>query len=218
MRYLHVRATKKILAAVAVVLVTGCATSSIPKTATFDSQSDHGLVLGSISHSGDRPSYKVFYSGVDNNTQGQIQSGSRGLFLRNWPGGDLDTVGLRGDLFAIKLPAGDYQFYSWNVSNRDRHTYPADDFSLKFSVQPGIANYLGNFHFGTESSDELTSAEVDVTYSDEFARDMALLQRKYEKVDFQGTKRAIEEGLEVESLGGAVATELAMSVFVFSSF
>ncbi|MGI9284253.1 MAG: hypothetical protein ACR2P1_02605 [Pseudomonadales bacterium] len=216
MRYLY--ATRKILAAVAVVIITGCASSNIQKTATFDSQSNQGLVLGSISHSDDRSRYKVFYSGLDNSAEGRIQSGDRGLFLRNWPSGDLDTAGLRGDLFAVKLPAGDYEFYSWNVSNKDKQVYPVESFSLKFSVAPGVANYLGNFHFGTKSSDDSAIAGIDVSYSDEYARDIALLQRKYENVDFQGTARGVEADLEMGSLGGALATELAMSVYVFSSF
>lgn len=82
-----------------------------------------------------------------------------------------------GRLAALRLPAGDYEFYAWKL--REPNPYggteysPSHPFSYRFSVRPGQAIYIGqlNLHLSERNTQM-------ITVEDNRGRDLAVLMEK----------------------------------------
>lgn len=64
-----------------------------------------------------------------------------------FPKGDYGEIGLRGDLFVIELPEGEYEVYSWEVGSGVANVRPTQPVSVKYKVERGKAIYAGNYNF-----------------------------------------------------------------------
>ena len=100
------------------IALSGCTTvSNIPKDYSLNEASGKGVLLTSISYQGRFAEYSVSYRKLGSKDWQTISIGSSTAIpsgLLEW---DIKQPGLRGDVFAIDLPSGEYEFTSWNVSS-----------------------------------------------------------------------------------------------------
>lgn len=93
-----------------------------------------------------------------------------------------------GYLNAVELPAGDYEFYTYEgqlyLPNGGTVTYfPRKEFSWKFKVEAGTANYLGNVNICN-----IDFINKIITLNDERERDFRLFKEKYKNIDVNEIK------------------------------
>lgn len=175
---------------VAAVLVSGCGSLS-QKNIDLDAPSlfrpGEGLILGSVTapiiyHYHETLIFHYRSTGDGGNTTGQLTSAAR-----HWSMGTIPTCSedglteLCGRLFAVSLPAGDYEIH--NVQERDPPSYIYEMPPLRFTVAPGRASYLGNLHtsFCKGAAYRVQGAILggDLVILDESQRDLALLGARY---------------------------------------
>ena len=201
-------------------LLQGCALQ--PKNISSDfalsEASEAGVMIGSITYTGGYSGYSVFFKAKEGEQIFEVQTGAGITLLPVWPEGDFGDIGLKGDLFAIELPAGDYNFYSWGVSSGLAHINPTAPFTIRFVVKPGQAVYTGNFNFHQTARMGLTVTGVSVSYSDWLERDVGLFRARYDKVEIGRINRGIEEGLIQNALGGGGSTRFDPPVIFIPVF
>lgn len=83
-----------------------------------------------------------------------------------------------GRVVTLRLPAGDYEFYSWAVRELNYHSgievTPQYVTSYRFSVQPNKYSYAGQLNLALSGH-----KTVQTTVEDQKARDLSLLKKKY---------------------------------------
>ncbi|HEY6382939.1 MAG TPA: hypothetical protein VIY07_14175 [Pseudolabrys sp.] len=171
-----------------------------------------GVVTGSITYAGSFSGYSVLYRALTGADAGRIQTGQGALLIPYIPKGDVSLLGTRGELFAVELPAGEYEFYSWSVGSGFADVRPTSPFSVTFIVIPGKVMYVGNFHFRQTASMGLTVTGVQVDYVDRAERDLPLLSKKYPTLAAAGIDVGLERGAAYEQLGGPHATTITIPV------
>ena len=172
-------------------LLQACAVQpkNIARDFALSEASETGVVIGSITYTGGYSGYSVFFKAKEGEKDFKVQTGAGITLLPVWPEGDFGHIGLKGDLFAIELPAGDYSFHSWGVSSGLAHISPTAPFAIRFVVKPGQAIYIGNFNFDQTARMGLTVTGVSVSYSDQLARDLRLFRAKYDQVELDRINR-----------------------------
>lgn len=174
---------------VAAVLVSGCGSlfqESIDPDAPSLFRPGEGVILGSVTapfigHYHETLRFHYRSVGDGGKTAGELTSA--GKF---WDPGipTCDEEGLTelcGRLFAVSLPAGDYEIH--NVQELHPPSYIYEMPPLRFTVAPGRARYLGNLHtsFCHGLPRRLRGAILggDMLILDESQRDLALLEARY---------------------------------------
>lgn len=141
---------------------------------------DPGILLLSITREGMLSSYRVWFRQVERVKGPYVEHGCNLLGPRSCFQNDFKQVGLEGQLLAVKLPPGEYEFYSWAAVSADcNRTEATAPFSIKFRVQPGRITYAGNFHFTQTAKRALVVTGAEVSYGMQVERDLAVLQLKY---------------------------------------
>ena len=174
--------------------------SGLPPDYNVLLDSANGVVVGSV---GTNPlgkqwrewSQYLYLSSIDQKKRGSVASAV------NWsnpffPQPECPDDGLEaecGNLFAIILPAGEYEFWavipamdSNAADNSTRYAVGLEGY--KFEVQPGEATYIGNMlsrlcggssysYYGTAAIGRARVAQGDV--ADRYARDLPLLVAKF---------------------------------------
>lgn len=83
-----------------------------------------------------------------------------------------------GRVVTLRLPAGDYEFYSWAVRDVNFHggieVTPQYVTSYRFTVQPNKYSYAGQLNLALSGH-----KTVQTTVEDQKTRDLALLKKKY---------------------------------------
>lgn len=191
-----------------VLALQGCALQpkNLPQDFALSEASETGVVIGSVTYAGGYSGYSVLFNANDSERLFKVQTGAGATLLPAWPKGDFGDIGMKGDLFAIELPAGNYTFHSWNVSSGIAHINPTAPFGISFVVKPGQAIYVGNFNFEQTRRLGLTVTGVSVSFSDQFRRDMTLFRFKYQNVELGSINRGVEDGLFRDALGGEGST------------
>ena len=124
----------------AAVALAACAspTANVPRNYVLSQANGTGMVIGTITSSGDYADYRIEYRRI----------GGRGDGFFN-----LHSVNpeFNGALIAAELPAGDYEIYRWRIIMRTAYenseTMPDTPFSIPFRVEPGQATYIGSCDF-----------------------------------------------------------------------
>jgi hypothetical protein len=171
-----------------------------------------GIVTGSITYAGSLSGYSVFYRALSGGQEGRVQTGEAVLLIPYIPKGDASVLGTPGELFAIELVAGEYEFYSWSVGSGPASVRPTSPFSVRFIVTPGKVVYVGNFRFRQTSRMGLTVTGAQLGYFDRAERDIPLLKKKYPTVEGAEIEVAVERGAAYEQLGGPHATTIMIPV------
>ncbi len=193
----------------------GCATQSISPEFKFTAETRGGVVAGSITYEGSFSGYNVVYRRVGTDSQvGSIQAGAGTLLVPYIPRGDADALGMRGELFAIELPEGEYEIHRWFISSGPASVASTSPFSIRFKAIPGIVTYIGNFHFRQTSRLGLTVTGGELSYLERAERDIPLIKRKYPGLETATIDAAIERGASYGNLGGAHRTTFDPPVIV----
>lgn len=195
--------------------LSGCATvNSVPADYQLSSESGKGVLLVSVTYHGSYSGYAMKFREVGGAEWSDVQVGSGTAFLPpsmlDW---DIEEPGLRGNVFAVELPEGEYEFASWFVSSGAASIRPINSFSVRFNVSPGHAIYAGNFHFIRESGLGGMVTGVNVNYKNEFDRDVALIGKKYKLLDLSGVHNNAESTQEISRLGDGNSTTIMPIIF-----
>lgn len=87
----------------------------------------------------------------------------------------------KGRLVFLRLPAGEYELYTWKLRETDAFGRvehgPSNSFSYRFRVNPGSATYLGQLDL------RIDGKGAAMTVSDRRARDFALIRQKMPAID-----------------------------------
>jgi len=86
---------------------------------------------------------------------------------------------VKGELFAIELPAGKYEIYCWSVASGVSEINSPYLFSIEFSVAPGTTTYIGSFHFVTRRLGLAAIRSAEVDYADRAERDVPLIEQRF---------------------------------------
>ena len=187
---------------ITVPLLWGCSTPNVSENYIFDDTGSEGLAVVSLSYEGlksqEAPIWR--YRRVD-------QAG-KAYIATKWAWTELDLYTPPGKLAYFALPSGEYEFYegsfsgvsggggsTWTLTsagvptnsnpyyagfNQPTYTgYKAVPLAVKFSIKPGKATYIGNFHFVWNAKDQ----KATVTLRDESKRDLELLQKRLPQLD-----------------------------------
>ncbi|QLC73831.1 hypothetical protein LPB260_24285 [Pseudomonas sp. LPB0260] len=195
-----------------VLLLCGCVTTNVSKNYSLKENSGTGLVVGSITYDGSYSGYAVSYRRAPSEASGRFQSGQSNVVIPYFPAGEFETMGINGNLIAAELPAGDYVIDAWSVGSGAAFVRPTRPFSILFSVIPGKATYIGNFHFTQLSRMGLTVTGAKVDFSDKRERDSDVLKKHYPNLSTVSIVSAVEPGLHVTELGGLHHTTISIDV------
>ena len=166
-----------------------------------------GVAAGSITYSV-QGAYRLLYRRLDGGGSSEVAVGvlgdPAGLVPALMRKGDFQHAA--GELFAMELPPGDYEIYSWAMGSRCGVLSATSPFSLVFRVTPGNTVYLGSIEF----SGLCTSGYLDrfsATYRNRAERDLPLLKEKYPALKEARIGVPPDAGLSVEKLGSATRPE-----------
>ncbi|MDM4768981.1 hypothetical protein [Solimonas sp. SE-A11] len=164
------------------LLVSGCAAKNI--RADYEQTADKGVMLGSVTRDGRLSAYRVLYRPLGQEKGFEfVETGCDSIMEPScYAHQDFTALGMKGDLFAVELPPGDYEFFSWDVVGGSAHAGPASHFSMKYRIQPGRITYIDNFHFTELANRGLVVTSASVDYTQPFERDWALAQKKYARL------------------------------------
>ncbi|WP_346837590.1 hypothetical protein [Microbulbifer sp. SAOS-129_SWC] len=97
--------------------------------------------------------------------------------------GDFAVKQGRGYVFAVPVPAGNYEFYSYFYEADLTKYTPQKDFKLHFEVEPGKATYVGSINFDHQFGIGLLDMPfvkgANISFSNDMQRDVKLLKDKY---------------------------------------
>lgn len=196
-------------------VLSGCASvSNVPTDYALSQDSETGILLASVSYHGSYSGYSIKFRKIGSSKWDKLEVGSGTAFLPpgmlDW---DIEARGLRGNVFAIELPAGEYEFGSWFVSSGVASISPVNPFSIRFNIYPGNATYAGNFHFVRESGFGATVTGVNVHYEDKYDRDIPIIEKKYKNIDIALVKNNAVLSEPVSKLGAGNSTTI-MPIFI----
>lgn len=206
--------TTKYLSLLAIAFLSSCATSNIGSAYRLSPSGETGIVSGSLTRDGAYSEYSVFYRQIPGGESGHLGIGQANVIIPYFPKGDFNDRHTKGELFAVELPAGVYEFYRWHVGSGMTSIEPTDPFSIRFRVVPGRATYIGNFHFTQTAHLGLTVTGVKVSYLDMSARDVPLLAIKFPALSEHPVTTEISSGAEVEHVGGSSAAQTTIPMFI----
>jgi hypothetical protein len=165
-----------------VVTLSGCAfyTNINSRTANVD-MAKNGIVIVSLQESSrGRMSQSLIYrfENVADETMGSFSIGS--LIFSEY---DFTLPRVRGDVFAVELPPGQYTLTSWTISTGNAHISPRIDIPAFFTVEQGKAIYLGSIDMQLEVQRNFLGMEGvygGIPYiQDKMDRDMPIAIKKF---------------------------------------
>jgi hypothetical protein len=187
-----------------------CATASVPTDQELRPSETEGLLLFSVSQQGWRiAEVTVSFRDSDGKNARRVQTADDfiGTAWKENGGFDFLSSGGGGNLFALKLPPGDYEIHRWSVGTGTAVYYPSSDFSLPFSIESGKSTYMGDFNFTIGKGHNLFGIPIpyldDIAYFNSWERDLNALKSKYpsinlQEVDFSG----LQFGVDLEGADG----------------
>lgn len=185
------------------LFIQGCAMPNIAKDYKFDSNSPDGLLVGSITFDGYYAKYSLHILNLETNEVDHISAGGAITPFHLFdPKGNLDHLGVKGDLFAVKLKPGDYEIYSWSVApgNGALLSSPGP-FSIKLKIKPGEALYFGSVNFKQTETFGVTISSAEAFYLNQYDRDVKEFKENYGNINLPNVNTVMKEG-QTLSLGG----------------
>lgn len=203
----------KILRLVFVTWLTGCATPNVPATYSPDTKSNKGIVVASITYKGVYSSYRIFYREVNGKTEGLLEFGAGLSPIPIRAKSDFGKAAT-GKLIVAELPAGEYEVYNWAVFNGNVRVTAANQFSIRFKVEPGKAVYLGNFAFQTTRSFGLSISGADLSLKGEQERDLAVLKEKFPNMANTPVVFSMPTDTSLEHIGDGDQQSIFIPIFI----
>lgn len=184
-------------------LLSACVTvspTSIPRSLANAPAADMGTVFGTIGATGytDISNMTVRFRRLGSEDGGSFDHIRPSLFAQT--ARDFEDSSGYGTVFSARLPAGEYEVFNvWFYRSTQFGTTDyslKDPVSIRFTVQPGRATYLGEFighrmvgqnMFGTP-----VTAGAYFVVSDKLARDVELLKKKGNAPDPAGIDNQVQ--------------------------
>ena len=163
--------------------------------------STEGLLVGSFAHTGENPaftgqlandrysSYGYYFRSTDssNDFSGDVAHKGLNSFMGMGYRSDFKVDEGSGKVFLLKVPAGEYEFYNHSFyDNRGMYSVThgsREDYSIKFTVTPGVALYVGeilaNHTWGKNTFGLTIPTGGYHTFSDKKDRDLKLLLKEF---------------------------------------
>jgi len=193
-----------------IVYLNGCTIANVDQNYSLEKKDDTGLVIVSLSRSSvieSDPSFDFDFllelRGVDSSFIGNLPIKDR-LGPLDWKG-DCDfksseiynpikrnvirTVNYcKGRLAVFEMEKGDYEIYKWRVKsktpygNYDRVEGVSREFSMRFTVIPKKAVYLGNINIVSKLDYGSLSGFVFIVAQDRRIRDLKIFHERYPKI------------------------------------
>ncbi|KAB7742577.1 hypothetical protein F2P47_00095 [Parvibaculum sedimenti] len=179
----------------------GCAPKNIDQSYAFSQTAGKGVVIGSITYVGASSACTVVYRKIGDTNISYFSAGHSDMLVSLVAGNDIEGGADKGDLFAVEVPAGDYEIVRWAASSGYAHMGSAEDFSIHFHVEPGKAVYLGNFYFEEADRFGATTTGMIMDYRDRAERDMKVFVKKYPGFSNIKIASSIETGRVYKNLG-----------------
>jgi len=172
------------------VLLSSCASTSIPPDFRFGPQTAQALVVGSITYDSALGAYSVSATSRDGGSVFRAKVG-----YSTWPplGPEFDdALKKKGGTFAVAITPGQYTLQRWEIRQGEMVFAAARPIGLVFKADAGQITYLGNFHFDKNG---------DVALSDQAARDLPILQTRFPAAALTAPAHAIPAGARLERIG-----------------
>jgi len=173
-------------------LITGCSTIEIKKDYLLNKQSGKGVIILSTTETGKHLFVKPYLClrKIGEKHGKELLMWDRRFIDTNqdiaplwldWLAPNIPDQRAVGNLHAVELPAGSYEFYSWIATacypNMTVTYSPKEYFSWKFTVEAGVAKYFGNVNFHNIKVD---FGHNIVTINDDMRqRDLKLVGERY---------------------------------------
>ena len=198
-------------------LFAGCATPNIPETFSLGATSGTGVAAGSITYEGGYAAYRLHLVATESRKTYIIEHGSSqtlNLVLAFKGEQPHPTLGMKGSPFAVALPAGNYQLRSWHISQGAANVRSTEPANIEFTVQPGQAIYIGNYHFKETARLARAVTGATVTLSDFAQRDVPALQVAFPMLKSNPLTQSLSPGTTIEAMGGRSEGRVTIPVFV----
>jgi hypothetical protein len=156
---------------VAILALASCATPNVDKTYMLSESSGKGVAVGTIVSFGVHAEYRLYYR--------EIGGGEAGFFRLH-----SQDPSLNGALFAVELPAGDYEIYHWHIyqdfgGEIFGEIWPPESVRIPFHVSSGEAVYIGRCTFRLIYGPNWRVRRSDVECAKWPDEDLLLLQQRY---------------------------------------
>lgn len=167
-----VRLTLNIFSMSVILLaITSCAVQNEKNDYRLPENAKNGLIVFSLSVTGSRSVYLAYRKlGLDEQQIIYVDSyGVKGIRANyDWK----DPV---GRLVYLELSEGEYEFFGWHPKycGWDEQCLALNE-TIRFSVKPETASYVGNVHFSIISRSHAYKYEI----RDEYERDISLLSNR----------------------------------------
>lgn len=184
------------------LMVSSCASTSVPSDFRFGPQSAQGLIVGSITYDSAIGLYGVNATSRD----GGSSFGARVGYSQWPPLGPLvdDALKMKGGTFAVAVVPGQYTLQRWSIQ-QGMMVYAADKpIGLVFKAEAGKVTYLGNFHFDTNG---------DVALSDQAVRDLPILHSRIPSAGITEPAYAVAAGTRLERIGNGNANRIDEPIY-----
>lgn len=208
MNYIPIRLALIVLTC---LIFNGC--TSVKKNVTpdyvFNEHSANGLLLASVTYQGGFAGYEMRFRKLGTDDVNALQIGEGGqMVIPAWLDWDIELNGQRGNVFAVELPPGKYEFMSWIAVSGGSVSRPQEKFILPFEIKAGESVYFGNFNFTKHSFLGGYTADLQ----SKKGRDLTLLSRKYSNIDLKTTVREIKA--TIANIGGGSTTDIYTPIIV----
>lgn len=197
----------------------GCAVSSVPTDEHLAPDENSGVMLVSVAYSGRYAGYSLFFRKVGEEDEQRISIGASLLppMVEDWDIERREVNGeraIRGRIFAIRLPPGEYEFIHWSVSGGPVSTSSSEPFSVRVPIKAGQTTYVGRFRFLATSVFMNSVTGLNLQHSNAWNEDESLIRRKYASRDLGDVHRISDETELTENLGAQGTTEVFLPVVV----
>jgi hypothetical protein len=168
------RITKRAFVVLCVWVLAACGSS--PKLST---ERPEGFIATTITSDGGRAWYAIVVENIDTKVTYHFGIGNASwkphlLFVNRFD----EDLKAEGRPLVATLPVGRYVITGWGIESGFGRGYHNAVTPPLFNVEAGKTTYLGNVHFSNIAWDWRTKAQV--TLSDQSARDLPLLKKRFD--------------------------------------
>jgi hypothetical protein len=209
------RRTALLVAAAAIV--SGCAAPNIDKTYALDAKRGTGVAAGTITYTGPYALYRLVVRSKATQEVYRIEHGEgTTLNIARAFSGERPHKLLHatGSPFAIELPAGEYAIEGWQLHCGAAHIASTAPVDIPFTVEPGKAIYLGNFHFRETAHVVRLITAASLTLQDKAERDLPALAAEFPVLASNPLSQALETGTRIDKVGGDSDGRVEIPIFV----
>jgi len=162
----------KLFIFLAFLALVGCAEFNVPPNYELQKDKQVGLLVMSVNHN--TRAITLHYENMVNHKHDVVMTST----VQD----KMDFRQPKGRLIVAELPAGEYQFYQWQT-DIENFQYTSPLFSAPFTIEQGKPVYVGNLNIKAKIIYPFMKVEYEHTISNKSERDIALLKKKYPKLD-----------------------------------